>query len=182
MTKAHGLLVQILGGGDNMDRRQFFGGTAAVATAVMAPRIFVRTVTEREGRIPNAKATVRLYDYGKLVIKQDIKLLADKTEAGMVFGKGQDILINGDGFSFDKCTISLAEFPMIEAELPLGCRHTITKGNHVTLEADPRGFVRIEDVGIRYQTEKVFDADNPPFADVDTRSVKVLGPRPRPKA
>ena len=113
-----------------------------LAAIPVVPRIFIRTFTDRE-KIPTANATVRLYDYGRLVIEQDVELLVDKTEAGMVYGLGQTILIDGDRFSFDRCTMSLKEFPEIAGELPVIGRHTVTRGNTVTLEAHPKGFMSL---------------------------------------
>lgn len=137
-----------------INRRQFFGATAAVATSVVIPpRAFVRVLSDRDRpvKLPTAQATIRLYHFGKLVIEQDVSLDIE----GSTFGKGQSILIEGDCFSFNKVTVQLKGLadeeimgmrlkPIFEREMDLplfGQMYTITEKNTVTLSFDERGII-----------------------------------------
>lgn len=130
-----------------MNRREFLGVTTAATAIAVVPRTFVRSLDDRQiapTQGVTSNATIRLFDYDDLMLT--VATLLEKVQDGhgnIVWGKGQDIVITSKiAFSFNRVTIELEGLPkQIDMALISG-RHTVTPGNTLTLQANPKGFVR----------------------------------------
>ncbi len=138
-----------------MDRREFFGASAAVGATIAAPRIIIqsfddrgRVVEQAAGADPNVR--FRLYHYGTEVHRQDVYLKPTRLDTSVLYGACQDIWIEAEEFSFDKMTVELFECSKVLGtrkefliELSPLQRYTITKGSKLTLSDSGRGFFEV---------------------------------------
>lgn len=129
-----------------MDRRDFLKGTAAIGTAVIVPRQFPRTISERDkfdsGEM-NTGAVIRLYHYDKLVVETPTFVDSEQVGGTVIYGRGAEVRVTASqDFTFNRATVEVGGIPK-EADLPLSQTYTVTKGSMLTLQADARGLLSV---------------------------------------
>lgn len=123
-----------------MDRRQFLATGAAVGTAAMVPRSFVRTLEDRD----LFNAVIHLYDGDEWILSTPTSLERERKGTDVVYGKGYDLVVTAERtFSFNRVGVEIEGIPK-EILLPISKRYTVTRGNTLTLLADAKGLVRVE--------------------------------------